>query len=250
MSEDPLQALIVDASEMDRQRIADALSGVAGVDKSGRVIPLPGFQGLTARQKILAFLLGRHVAVLLNFADEQVIGPSALSRQTGMPHGTVYPTIRDLHEDRLVSQDADNGYYLAPFQIATAIDALVGEEEADSRARPSRRKKKPRTTTTKKQTDGSPSSSSSRGGTAEKREKRKSNGSGFSPTKAVKDLIEEGFFQQPRLLSDVQTRLKDKQGREVAVTTLAPIFTRLLRQGLVKRERNAEGTYAYTAPEA
>jgi predicted transcriptional regulator len=60
-------------------------------------------------------------------------------------------------------------------------------------------------------------------------------------------MVSSGFFAEPKGLADVQRRLKDKQGREVPVTTLSPVFTRLLREGVLDRSRNSEGTYEYVS---
>jgi hypothetical protein len=259
-SEDPLLGLVVDAVEVDRQRIASALRGVIVIDKSGSVLPAPGYQLLGAQQKVLAYLLGRKVAVLLEMADQEAIGPKDLAASSGLPEGTVYPTVRKLHGERLVSQDVDSRYYLSPHQVGTAIDALTvapddgssGEVDTTrSDAAPAPARSRRRTGAGKKRPSkkaGSkprPKANTEEAATQDRKERRRATNSGFSPTTAIRELIASGFFDSAKGLGDIQKRFKDKQGRDVAVTTLSPILTRLLREGLLDRSRNGNGIYEY-----
>ena len=88
MTGDPLLALVIDAAEVDRQRIAEALTGVLSIDKGGRVIPSLPFNSLNSSQKILAFLLGRKVASLLKLSDGEAVSPQEIAQDSGMPRGT------------------------------------------------------------------------------------------------------------------------------------------------------------------
>lgn len=263
-SDDPLLELVVDAVEVDRQRIAAALRGVVAIDKSGAVIPAQGYQALNSQQKILAYLLGRKVAVLLELAEKEAIGPKDIAASTGLAEGTVYPTVRKLHGERLASQDVDSRYYLSPHQVGTAIDALtspvveagdgpdaddLGNGPNPPAAPPNRRRsttRRPQKSTAKPRSNGKKDQGEESGGSARKR----STASGFSPTSAIRDLITSGFFKEPKGLADVQQRLKDKQGRDVPVTTLSPVFTRMLREGALDRTRNSEGVYEYVSTQA
>jgi hypothetical protein len=255
-SDDPLLALVIDAVEVDRQRIATALRGVVAIDRTGSVLPARGYQPLNAQQKILAYLLGRKVAVLLELADQEAIGPKDLAASSGLAEGTVYPTVRKLHGERLVSQDVDSRYYLSPHQVGTAIDALTSASDkesapdanrgGDEATRPQsgdgdRRQRAAKKGTKKAQRRASKPTASKPDGAPRKR----TSSSGFSPTTAVRDLISSGFLDSEKALGDIQRRLKDKQGREVAVTTLSSIFTRLLREGVLDRSKNADGVYEY-----
>jgi len=248
-NDDPLRDLVVDSVEIDRQRIADALRGVVAIDKSGQVLPGTGFQRLDASQKILAFLLGRKVAVLLDMTEEEAIGPTELAKSAGMAPGTVGPTIRRIHTARLITQDVDSRYYLSPHQVGTAIEQLSDSEAAPPQekvaAPRNATRRKPAATAARKSRRGRTKSESQDEGADRKRQS-----AGFSPTNAIRDLIAQGFFDQPKTLTQVQTRFKDKQGREIAVTTLSPLFTRLLRDGALDREKSDDGTYEYVKAQA
>lgn len=264
-SEDPLLELVIDAVDVDRQRIVDALRGVIAIDKGGTVIPTQGYQALNAQQKILAFLLGRKVAVLLDLAEQEAIAPKDLAASTGVPEGTVYPTVRKLHSDRMASQDVDSKYYLSLHQVGTAISALTtstsqsdvapGAKNVDAggdraEAKPSHSKptkKRPQRSAAKK---AKSNGAQSQVDDVDRSGRRRSAGSEFSPTTAVRDLIDSGFFEEPKGLADVRQRLKDKQGRDVPVTTLSSVFTRLLRERALDRTRNSEGVYEYVNVQA
>ena len=69
----------------------------------------------------------------------------------------------------------------------------------------------------------------------------------FSTTDALRELIKNGFFGEPKALAGVQGHLREKQGRTIKVTSLSPIFTRLLRDGELDRSKNTDGVYEYRA---
>jgi len=128
MSQDPLSDLLLDASEVDRARLSKALGDILGIDtKSGQVVLKPGFSRLSARNKLLAYLLGRKAAVLLDRAEVESVAPKDIPQDTGMPSGTVHPKLRELLEDHLVSQTESSEYYVARHQVLQAISELEKE---------------------------------------------------------------------------------------------------------------------------
>jgi len=125
MNHDPLSDLLLDAVEVDRARLAGALRDILGVDvNSGRVVLNPGFSQLSTRHKVLAYLLGRKAAVLLDKAETEAVAPKDIAGETGMPPGTVHPKLKELREDRLVSQTESSEYFVAPHQLLQAISEL------------------------------------------------------------------------------------------------------------------------------
>lgn len=122
MAEDPLQELLLDADEVDRTELAQGLRGILGIDnKTGRVVLKPGFNDLDSRKKVLAYLMGAKVGVLLGKAESEVLTPTDISNQTGMPKGTVNPKLTQLYDERLVSKTKSGSYYVAPHQIQPAL---------------------------------------------------------------------------------------------------------------------------------
>ena len=126
--DDPLEELLLDAEEVDRSRVTAALRDFVGIDKtSSRVVPKPRFSRLSARQKLLVSLLGTKAAALLGRAEAEGIQPKEMAAITGLPKGTVHPTLKELREKRLVSQDEEGAYFVAPAQLADALEELEAE---------------------------------------------------------------------------------------------------------------------------
>jgi hypothetical protein len=245
MNTDPLLDLVVDAAEVDRERIANALRQVIAIDKAGTVLPLGGFQKLSVTQKILAFLLGRKVAVLVGLADEEAIGPTDLAAGSGLPPGTIYPTVRRMSRDRLVSQDGASHYFLSPHQVGVAIERLGTPDGTASHTVSTPTPEKPAKASKRTVNKTAASSKGPQAKTAKSAATPAKRQTSFSPTQTARQLVDQGFFDKPKTIADVQRRMKDKLGRDVAITTLSPIFTRLLRDDVLDRDKNADGAYEY-----
>ncbi len=130
MTNDPLSNLLLDAEEIDRASLARALQDFVGIDKAtGRVVLKPGFNRLNSRQKIIAYLLGKKVAKLLNMSESEVTSPKDIPTNTGIPIGTVHPKLRELIESRLVSQTKEGEYYIESHQILNSISSLEHKEQ-------------------------------------------------------------------------------------------------------------------------
>ena len=63
----------------------------------------------------------------------------------------------------------------------------------------------------------------------------------------LEELIDEGFFNEPRTMAETQERLRHKKGIRYTLQDLSPTFVRLLREGRLDRDRNASGQYEYRA---
>lgn len=133
MAEDPLADLLLDADDVDRAQLAQGLKGILGVDNnSGRVVLKPGFNDLDTRKKVLAFLLGAKAAFLLGKAETEVVAPKDITKQTGLPTGTVNPKLKELREQRLVSRTDVGGYHVAPHQVTRGLEVVRGGVNHDS----------------------------------------------------------------------------------------------------------------------
>ena len=126
-NDDPLTELLVDASEVDKRAIADALKGKLAIDaKTGRLLLISGFNALDSRKKLIAVLLGRKAAHLLGLIDPEGISNKDIAGATGLPPGTVAPSLKSLRELRLVGQDTEKGYLIPNPQLGAAITFLAG----------------------------------------------------------------------------------------------------------------------------
>jgi hypothetical protein len=244
---DPLDELLVDAAALDRARIAAALKGRVAVDRStGLVVPQAGFDQLNASQKTLCFLLGKKVASLLGVATDETATPSEVVERTGLPAGTVRPTLTGLFDRHRLAKKGRT-YFLSGTQVSHATDAIGAHDDSPetepttSRTRPpSKRSRRPAKGTGKKpKTSGAKTAKRATHGV------RRRN-AGASPTSLVTQLVDKGFFDSPKTMGDAQKRIKDKHGYQIPPTTLSPIFARLLRAGAFDREKNADGVYEYT----
>lgn len=80
-------------------------------------------------------------------------------------------------------------------------------------------------------------------GPAKKAASRRPGASG--PREAVEQLLTKGFFKEPRLLGAIREELKDTRGLVYKSTDLSPTMTRMLREGKLNRNKNADGQYEY-----
>lgn len=130
MTNDPLTNLLLDAEQIDRESLARALKDYVGVDsKSGKVVLKSGFNKLSSRKKMIAYLLGKKVSKLLGKIDNELAAPKDIPNETGIPKGTVHPKLRELSETRLVSQTKDGEYYIESHQILGCITELEKKVE-------------------------------------------------------------------------------------------------------------------------
>jgi hypothetical protein len=101
----PLLDLLIDSDQVDRERLAKSLKDYIGIDsKSGKIVFKPKFQSLSSRQQVLAYLMGNKVALLLGKAEKEEVAAKDIVNNSGIPKGTVYPKLKELKEERLISQ--------------------------------------------------------------------------------------------------------------------------------------------------
>lgn len=122
--DDPLQRVVVDKNSVDRERLADAIEGIVGVDEdTGEVTPLGGYHDLENKAKFTARLLGRRAALELGFLDEADLGDSSGGFADRM--GPTESTIQNYSSLDFVENDDDHGgYYVPGYAVETAIAFL------------------------------------------------------------------------------------------------------------------------------
>lgn len=127
-AEDPLRELLVDAGAVDRRQIAEALRGRIAIDSdTGRLVLTAGFSALDARRKIVAVLLARKAAVLLEASEQEALSNKEVTGITGLASGTAAPGLKSLRELRLVGQDTSKSYLIPNAHLADAIQFLQRE---------------------------------------------------------------------------------------------------------------------------
>jgi hypothetical protein len=128
-SNDPLRQLLVDAAQVDRERIAGVLKDRVLIDStSGSLVLLPEYRRFNAYRKILAVLLARKAAVLLDLADTDALTNKQVTELTRLRPGTAAPGVRDLREMHLLDQNSNKAYFIPNSHISAVIEFI---EEAD-----------------------------------------------------------------------------------------------------------------------
>ena len=122
---DPLDQLLVDQTEIDRGRLAAGLLPLVRLDLNAkRYSFLPG-----ARERVgtvgtvLVSLLARKVFALKDESYSEHAQPKALETDTGIPGGTLRPTLQSLLKRRLVSK-SPRGYVVPNWAIDPTLEEL------------------------------------------------------------------------------------------------------------------------------
>ena len=131
MARDPhLQELLTDQDAVDTERVVAALKGKVGIDStSGALVLDTGFDDLSAEGKVLCTLLGRLAAVLLDLQQEEAMAPKEVIQASGVPGGTVHPTLKRLREKRLVAQDETKRYFVPRNKILPVVEVIGSDDE-------------------------------------------------------------------------------------------------------------------------
>lgn len=122
-----------------------------------------------------------------------------------------------------------------------AGDFSTATSGGSSRSKKTRSKKK----TTKKAAASKPKSQNS--GSKKVSKKKKSTSGRPGPGAMLKQLAEEGFFDTPRLITDIQTHCEKNLAHNYSVQELSTPLRRAIHNKLLKRNQNDEGQYEYTA---
>lgn len=127
-AEDPLEDVFIDESAIDRERVASILNGYANVgEESGRLVPTPSYEELTANEKILVTLVAERAKELKDATESASLGPSKISEISGVAEGTVKRGVRELADDGLIYDD-DKGYSVQPPELRHIEDFLDTDE--------------------------------------------------------------------------------------------------------------------------
>lgn len=120
-----LDELVVDETEIDRDLLAGILAPYVRLTRSGgKPIFTAPFATLAAAEKILVFLLARKAAVSLELAvGPEAASPKEISELTGIPHGTVKPTVIGLVKRGLLAKD--EGSYSVPAHALLTIKEVL-----------------------------------------------------------------------------------------------------------------------------
>jgi hypothetical protein len=65
------------------------------------------------------------------------------------------------------------------------------------------------------------------------------------PRTALNDLVGEGFFDSPRRIADIRQHLAHAKAHTYKVSDVSPTLVRMLRDGVLLRNRSDDGQYEY-----
>src|SRR5690606_12478962 len=68
----------------------------------------------------------------------------------------------------------------------------------------------------------------------------------LSPAQIINELIAKGFFNTARTVRDILVYL-ERKGLQFTASQLYPVMMRLIRAGLLAREKTPDGEYEYRA---
>lgn len=128
---DPLQRIVVNKDEVNREQLADAIEGIMGVDnESGEPVPISEYHELGNESKFVARLLARRAALALEFIEESELGASSSELAGRMEPSD--STIQNYGGLDFVDNDDDHGGYFIPgYAVETAIEYLEDEIETE-----------------------------------------------------------------------------------------------------------------------
>jgi hypothetical protein len=126
----PIEELFVNTDELDQELLVTVLKPYLMIDpKKLSIRPQAKWKGASNRTRIVAYLLARKAMQahgLIEATDEAVSNGSIISH-TGIPAGSVHPTLKDLFEARpqIVDKDADGKYLVPTWAVANACEILT-----------------------------------------------------------------------------------------------------------------------------
>jgi len=65
------------------------------------------------------------------------------------------------------------------------------------------------------------------------------------PKEILTKLVKDGYFDKPKLVTEIPPFIKHKTGHTYSQGELSITLTRLLRQGLLSRDKNEKGPYRW-----
>lgn len=252
-----LKDLVAEKGALDEDAIERIVGPYVRYDVDAKEIHFtPAFASLSNKAKILAYLIAlqgwRFVTDEPTPSDAR---PADIEAATGIPGGSLRPVLRSLSENRLVFER--NSRYSVRGTSFPAIEAeLTGREEriVIRRRRPSGRKSVKSSTAgevaaeTDETAAEAPSPEEETVANGEARRSRKVGSKTGNVAATFERWIEEGYFHEPRTLSDVQKRFR-KEAIMVPQTSLPGYFLAAVRKGRLTRdevEANGKTVWAYT----
>lgn len=211
-----LQDLVVSNKQISAELVENILKGRVELIQDGRKVNLSKESiNLPNRSKILLFLVGGKAWELLD-GDAWSFLPSAMEEALGIPGNTLRPILKELADGFFVKSEKGQYQILSKgiYELETLIqkvDSRVSEVNASNRYQ-----KQEKVITARK-----PLSSPSK-------------------SKAIDELIKEGYFSSSRDLTEIQTEL-GRRGITTKLTSLPSYLLPLVRSKVLTRDYKDKG---------
>ena len=126
-----LEDLLVKGDDLDRALVAGVLGPLLRIDSGNCAIrPQGGWRKVNNPARILAYLLARKAMVALGLPlEKEGATPSEVTAATGIPQGSVNPSLIRLYEDRpqLVDKDDSSRYSVPSWAIDVACNYISAQ---------------------------------------------------------------------------------------------------------------------------
>jgi hypothetical protein len=129
-----LEDLLVSGQDIDQDLVAGILAPILRIDKDSCTIrPLGQWRSISNEARILSYLLARKamIALALPLEREQA-PPSEIISVTGIPSGSVYPTLKGLYERRpqLVDKNGQSRYFVPGWAVDVVCQYIRSQLES------------------------------------------------------------------------------------------------------------------------
>lgn len=130
-NKDALDELFVaEEKTVSHETLRDLLINYLQFSPDGGIFFLPDFENLTSEQKILLYLIAKKI-LKLKLGRDELTSPKEVQDATGLPRGTVNPTMVFLANKRLV-QNIKGKYFVPNYAISRIKNILeIGEGRHD-----------------------------------------------------------------------------------------------------------------------
>ncbi len=246
-----LKDLVAEKGALDEAVIERIVGPFVRYDVEAKEIHFtPAFAALSNKAKILVYLVALQG---WRFVTDEAIAsdarPGDIESATGIPGGSVRPTLSGLAESHHLSER--EGRYSIRATSLPAVEAELSGGDGRITLRRSRvaGRKHVRKADRDDPVEFEPSSDDDEGdGGAEPKRTRKIAGKTGNLAATFERWIDEGYFNEPRTMADVQKRFR-KEAILVPRTSLPGYFLGAVRKGRLSRdevEANGKTVWGYT----
>lgn len=126
-----LRDLLVHERDFDQAELVDGLIRFVRLGANGELRPGEAWDGLSERAKVVAVLLAYKASAALELRADDAGTAREISMASGVLHGTVRPTLRDLLGEHLLQQPARGRYSVPSIRVNKALRLLTVKGNAN-----------------------------------------------------------------------------------------------------------------------